>query len=129
MSPTLTLRHGQLQGDPRWRFEACPSRCQGGCGCVTDRGAALTQRGPDPPDAEARWLELRSHGPAAEQAARGVGHGRSNLYRWMQELEPKSRRPHRGRSKTWTRELVEAIVRFRNDNPMRGEEKITVLLA
>jgi transposase InsO family protein len=80
-------------------------------------------------DAVARWLELRRHGLTAEQAARGVGHGRSKLYRWQEEAEPKSRRPHRVRPRTWTPELLETIERLRDDNPMWGKEKIVVLLA
>lgn len=80
-------------------------------------------------DAIARWLELRSHGLTSEQAARGVGHSRSKLYRWLHEAEPKSRRPRRVRPKTWTPELLEAVERFRSDNPMWGKGKIAVLLA
>jgi len=80
-------------------------------------------------DAVARWLELRSFGLTAEQAARGVGHRRSKLYRWLEAAEPKSRRPHRVRAKTWTPTLVEAVERIRDDNPMWGKQKIVVLLA
>jgi len=80
-------------------------------------------------DAVGRWLELRRHGLTAAQAAHGVGHSRSKLYRWQEQLEPKSRRPHRVRPKTWTPQLVAAVGRFRDDNPMWGKEKIVVLLA
>lgn len=80
-------------------------------------------------DAVARWLELRGHGLTSEQAARGVGHSRSKLYRWRGEAEPRSRRPHRLRPKTWTPELMRAIERLRDDNPMWGKAKIVVLLA
>lgn len=80
-------------------------------------------------DAVARWLELRRHGLSAEQAARGVGHSRASLYRWQGEAEPKSRRPHRLRTKTWTCALVTAVERMRDDNPMWGKAKIVVLLA
>jgi putative transposase len=80
-------------------------------------------------DAVARWLELRSHGLTAAQAAKGVGHSRSKLYRWLNEAEPKSRRPHAVRSRTWTPELVEAVERIRDDNPMWGKTKVAILLA
>lgn len=76
-----------------------------------------------------RWMLLRSRGLTAEDAAKGVGHSRSTLYRWTRELEPKSRRPHRVRPKTWTAALVRAVERIRSDNPMWGKEKIAVLLA
>ena len=58
-----------------------------------------------------------------------MGQNRSKLYRWQTELEPKSRRPHRVRPNTWTPDLVEAVERIRDDNPMWGKEKIVVLLA
>lgn len=80
-------------------------------------------------DAVARWLELRRHGLSAEHAAKGVGHSRSKLYRWAEDAEPKSRRPHHVRPKTWTPELVAAVERIRDDNPMWGKAKIVVLLA
>lgn len=100
-------------------------------GCVSSRIAAKPSSG------EAairrttveRWRVLRAHGLTAEQAAAGVGHSRATLFRWARDAEPKSCRPHRVRPKTWTLELVDAIARFRDDNPMWGKEKIVVLLA
>ena len=93
-------------------------------------------------DVLARWMDLRGHGLSARQAARGVGHSRSTLYRWLEEAEPKRRRPHRVRAedldargrpgrprKTWTPELVEAVERIWDDNPMWGKGKIVILLA
>jgi putative transposase len=76
-----------------------------------------------------RWMTLRSHGLTAKQAAAGVGASCSALYRWAKDAEPKSRRPHRVRPRTWTSELVEAVERIRDDNPMWGKTKIVVLLA
>lgn len=100
-------------------------------GCVASRiaakplsGAAAIRR-----TTVERWMRLRSHGLTAEQAAAGVGHSRSTLYRWAKASEPKSRRPHRLRQKTWTPALVEAVEHIRADNPMWGKEKIVVLLA
>ncbi|MCC2652569.1 MAG: hypothetical protein K0Q60_2732, partial [Microvirga sp.] len=51
------------------------------------------------------------------------------MYRWAKAREPKSRRPHCLRQKTWTPALMRAVERIRLDNPMWGKEKITVLLA
>jgi putative transposase len=79
-------------------------------------------------DAVARWMLLRSRGLTAEDAAKGVGSSRASLYRWAKRLEPKSRRPHRVRQKTWTPALMRAVERIRSDNPMWGKEKIFVLL-
>lgn len=76
-----------------------------------------------------RWRTLRSHGLTAEQAARGVGHSRSTLFRWAKALEPKSRRPHTVRPRIWTPKLMQAVQRIRDDNPMWGKQKIVVLLA
>lgn len=100
-------------------------------GCMSSRIAAKL------PSSEAairrttveRWMALRGHGLTARQAADGVGHSRSKLFRWAEELEPKSRRPHHVRPKTWTPELVQAVERIRDDNPMWGKQKIVVLLA
>jgi len=80
-------------------------------------------------DAVARWMLLRSRGLTAEDAAKGVGSSRASLYGWAAKLEPKSRRPHRVRQKTWTPALMRAVERIRSDNPMWGKEKIAVLLA
>src|SRR5688572_12145475 len=100
-------------------------------GCVASRIAAK------PPSSEAaireatlaRWMKLRSYGLTAGQAAAGIDQSRSTLYRWAKAREPKSRRPHRLRQKTWTPALMRAVERIRLDNPMWGKEKITVLLA
>lgn len=100
-------------------------------GCVSSRIAAK------PPSGVAairrttvgRWMTLRSHGLTADQAAAGVGHSRAALYRWAKQIEPKSRRPHTVRPKTWTPALVEALERIRDDNPMWAKAKIVVLLA
>jgi putative transposase len=100
-------------------------------GCAASRIAAK------PPSSEAaireatlaRWMKLRSYGLTAGQAAAGIDQSRSTLYRWAKAREPKSRRPHCLRQKTWTPALMRAVERIRLDNPMWGKEKITVLLA
>jgi hypothetical protein len=57
-----------------------------------------------------------------------IGPSRSSLYRWSRRLEPKSRRPHKPRQKTWSSELVRAVERLRQDFPMWGRAKIGPLL-
>jgi putative transposase len=75
-----------------------------------------------------RSVQARRDGLTAEQAARAVGSSRASLHRWSKRLEPKSRRPHRVRPKTWTSELVRAVERLRDDYPMWGKAKLGPLL-
>ncbi len=79
-------------------------------------------------DAVARWLRARGDGLNAEQAARAVGVPRSTLYRWEKDAAPKSRRPHRVRTKTWTPEMRRAAERLRQDFPMWGRAKLGPLM-
>lgn len=100
-------------------------------GCVASRIAAKPSSGvaASRRSTVERWMRLRALGLTAKQAAAGVGASCSVLSRWAKDAEPKSRRPHRVRPKTWTPELVEAVERIRDDNPMWGKGKIVVLLA
>jgi putative transposase len=75
-----------------------------------------------------RWKQARADGLTAAQAARAVGASRASLYRWQKRVEPRSRRPHRLRPKTWSSELVQAVERLRDDNPMWGRAKLGPLL-
>lgn len=75
-----------------------------------------------------RWRQARADGLTAEQAAKAVGVSRATLYRWEQQAEPRSRRPHRQRSKSWTPALVAAIEALRADFPMWGKAKLGPLL-
>ena len=79
-------------------------------------------------DALQRAAGARRAGLTAGQAAAAVGTSRSSLHRWGQRLEPKSRRPHHVRQKTWTSELVRAVERLRQDFPMWGRAKIGPLV-
>lgn len=79
-------------------------------------------------DALARFERARRDGLTAEQAAPAVGTSRSSLHRWSRRLEPKSRRPHRVKQKTWTPQLVQAVERLRLDFPMWGRAKIGPLV-
>lgn len=79
-------------------------------------------------DALRRFEQARLHGLTAEQAAKAVGVSRASLNRWGHRLEPKSRRPHRVRSKTWSSPLVRAVQALRDDFPMWGKAKLGPLL-
>lgn len=79
-------------------------------------------------DAVARWRRAISDGLTATQAANAVGVPRSTLYRWQNEPEPKSRRPHRLRKPAWAPALVRAVEQLRLDNPMWGKRKLVWLL-
>ncbi len=79
-------------------------------------------------DAVARWRRALAQGLSGEQAADAVGVARANLYRWENNAEPRSRRPHRRRARQWPSQLVRAIEHLRGDNPMWGKSKIAILL-
>jgi putative transposase len=79
-------------------------------------------------DALQRFDRARRDGLTAVQAARAVGVPRSTLYRWRARIEPRSRRPHRFRSKSWPSDLVRAVERLRLDFPMWGRAKIGPLV-
>jgi len=79
-------------------------------------------------DAVARWRLAMANGLTAGQAARAVGEPRSTLYRWRNDAEPKSRRPHRVRPKTWSPALRQAVERLRQDFPMWGRAKLGPLV-
>jgi putative transposase len=79
-------------------------------------------------DALDRFDRGRRDGLTAEQAAAVVGISRSSLHRWGRRLEPRSRRPHKVRRKTWSSELVRAVERLRQDFPMWGRAKIGPLV-
>ena len=69
-------------------------------------------------DAMARLDRACRDGLTTAQAARAVGVARANLYRWREQLEPKSRRPHRAWQKNRPSELIRAVERLRRDFAM-----------
>ena len=75
-----------------------------------------------------RWRMAVRDGLSVDQAARAVGVPRSTLYRWERRPEPRSRRPHRTRPKTWSPALVALVERLRLDYPMWGRAKIGPLV-
>ena len=88
------------------------------------------QAPPDPPDEgfwpsspSDRFERARRDGLTAEQAAQAVGVPRSNLRRWAKESEPKSRRPHQVKQRSWPSAPIRAVERLRLDFPMWGRAK------
>jgi len=79
-------------------------------------------------DALARWCRARTCGLTSGEAALAVATSRATLYRWQKRIEPRSRRPHRTRPKTWTPALMRAVERLRRDFPMWGKAKLGPLL-
>src|SRR4029079_884481 len=79
-------------------------------------------------DAVTRWRRAIGDGLTAKQAAQAVGVPRSTLYRWENDPQPKSRRPHKLRKPQWTRKLARAVEAARAENPMWGKRKIIVLM-
>jgi transposase InsO family protein len=81
-----------------------------------------------------RWHEAR--GSKVSLTAYTFGLGRSTLYDWLKRyresgprgLEPRSRRPHRFRQRTWTEVEVDMVCRLRRKHPRWGKDKLTVLL-
>jgi len=75
-----------------------------------------------------RWQRARQKGLSAEEAAKAVGASRASLYRWQHQLQPRSRRPHRLRQRTWSPALRKAVERLRQDYPMWGKAKLGPVL-
>lgn len=105
-------------------------------GHVIRNGKAASRIAAQPQDSEAairrasvcRWRQAIADGLTAAQAARAVAVPRATLYRWERQPQPRSRRPHRLRAKTWSPALLGAIERLRRDFPMWGKAKLVVLL-
>lgn len=68
--------------------------------------------------------------------ARHFGVSRSTLYDWLRRyrrlgprgLEDRSRRPHRVRQPTWSKDLEQAVFELREENPRWGKDKLTPVL-
>lgn len=99
-----------------------------GAGWASRLGAQISDIGAARRDALGRFERARRDGLSAEQAARAVGASRASLHRWSERLEPRSRRPLRVRPKTWSRALIRAVERLRDDFPMWGKAKLGPLL-
>jgi transposase InsO family protein len=84
-----------------------------------------------------KWLEhYREHGGNAALSCRYFGISRQTFYRWrrryqpqdLESLEDHARRPHRRRQPTASAELVQAVLRLREERPRWGKDKLVVLL-
>lgn len=84
-----------------------------------------------------QWLDhSQTHGRNAARTCRYFGISRPTFYRWwrrydpnhLSTLEDRSHRPQRRRRPTWTPELVEAVLRLRQQYPRWGKVKLSVLL-
>jgi putative transposase len=79
---------------------------------------------------------LRGEGLCSPRASQVLDIPRSTLYRWRQRLreggpgalEDRSRRPKRRRVPTWSPELAQAVLGFRERYPRWGKDKLAVLL-
>lgn len=79
---------------------------------------------------------LHSKGIGSKEASKILGVPRSTLFRWQRRLtergpiglEDSSRRPRRVRQPTWGEELVQAVLRLREQYPRWGKEKLVALL-
>src|SRR3989304_8407393 len=82
------------------------------------------------------WEALRGQGLSSTRASQVLGLPRSTLYRWQgrlkaqgpKGLEERSRRPHRCRQPTWSPQLVQALLRWREGVPRWGKDRLVVLL-
>lgn len=84
-----------------------------------------------------KWFDYyHSHGRNAALTCRYFGISRQTFYRWKRRysphdlltLEERSHRPKRVRQPTWSGELVEGVLRLREEHPRWGKEKIARLL-
>ena len=82
------------------------------------------------------WQALKDQGLSSTRASQVLGLPRSTLYRWQgrlkaqgpKGLEERSRRPHRCRQPTWSPQLVQALLRWREGFPRWGKDRLVVLL-
>lgn len=82
------------------------------------------------------WQALRQRRVSGTEASGALGLARSTLYRWQRRLErdgprgleEKSRRPRRRRQPSWRPELVQEVLRLREQYPRWGKDKLVVLL-
>jgi len=84
-----------------------------------------------------KWFDYyRSHGSNARLTCRYFGISPQTFYRWkrrydpshLESLEGRSHRAHRLRQPTAPPELIEAVLRLREEYPRWGKDKLAVLL-
>lgn len=83
------------------------------------------------------WMDYyEAHGRNAALTCRHFGISRQTFYRWkgryrpyqLKSLEERTRRPHRVRHPTWSRDLALAVLHLREQYPRWGKDKLVVLL-
>ena len=84
-----------------------------------------------------KWMDYyNSHDHNARLTCRYFGISPQTFYRWkrrydphnLKSLENRSRRPRRLRQPTWSTELVERVLKLREEYPRWGKDKLVVLL-
>jgi len=84
-----------------------------------------------------RWMDYYlGHGHNARLTCRHFDISPQTFYRWkrrydpqnLKTLEDRSRRPKHLRQPTWTTELVERILKLREEYPRWGKDKLVILL-
>ena len=84
-----------------------------------------------------KWLDYyQAHGENASLTCRYFGISRQTFYRWKRRfnprdlttLEERSHRPRQVRQSTWSPELSQAVLEFREQHPRWGKDKLAVLL-
>ena len=82
------------------------------------------------------WMSYYQRCRNAARTCRRYGISRQTFYRWkgrwdpqdLSRLEERSRRPQRVRKPTWSAELVERVIHYRQRFPRWGKDKLVVLL-
>ena len=83
------------------------------------------------------WMDYyEAHGRNAALTCRHFGISRQTFYRWkgryrpyqLKSLEERTRRPHRVRHPTWSRDLALAVLHLREQYPRWGKDELVVLL-
>lgn len=84
-----------------------------------------------------KWFDYyNSHGKNARLTCRHFGISPQTFYRWkrrynryrLESLEDRSHRPRHVRQPTYSLELVEAVLRLREEYPRWGKDKLVILL-
>lgn len=100
---------------------------------LTGRGIELSREA----KARLKWMDYyRCHDQNGRLTCRHFGIAPQTFYRWKRRYDPKhlgsleerSRRPHRLRQPTASRELVQAVLELREANPRWGKDKLAPLL-
>ncbi len=83
-----------------------------------------------------RWMSYYRRHRHVARTCRYFGISRETFYRWkrrwdpqdLTQLEDRSHRPHQVRRPSWSSELVERVLHYRQRFPRWGKDKLVVLL-